>query len=315
MAGRIAWVLSGGVATAGVFALLDRIDLGEAGWLFDLFSHFPRLIALGASVALVVALVLKQMRQAILAGAAAAVSLMAWQAPAPFAAPQTAPDDAALVRVVSANVHADPAALADLAKQAQAYGADIVSVYEAPALDDETLQALFPGMTAIAIRNSADGRGLSKRMLAITHGAATPISVASPGGRSNRAVLRYAILVGGRTVQIVAGHPVSPGEPAGMRDRNRLLATLDDGLDPRAPFIVMGDFNASPWSRVFAATPGIRAGDPRFESTFPTPAPWLGAPIDHIKFGGGLVLTDYRAGPDVGSDHLPLFATFALPDR
>lgn len=315
MSGRIAWGLSGGVALATVFALLDRIDLGEAGWLFDLFSHFPRLIAFGAAVALVVALVLKQMRQAIPAGVAAAVSLMTWQTPAPFASPQTAPDDTAMVRVVSANVHADPAALAALAKQAQAYGADVVSVYEAPTLDDEKLQALFPGLTAIAIRNSADGRGLSKRMLAITRGAATPIAVVSPGGRSNRAVLRYGILAGGRTIQIVAGHPVSPGEPAGMRDRNRLLATLGDGLDTGEPFIVMGDFNASPWSRVFAATPGMRAGDPRFESTFPTLALWLGAPIDHIKFGGGLVLTDYRTGPDIGSDHLPLFATFALPDR
>jgi len=307
--------LSGGVAVATALALLDRIDLGEAGWLFDLVSHFPRLIALGAFVALGVALSLKQIRQAALAGVAAAISLTTWQSPAPFAAPQGPPDNAVLVRVVSANVHADPAALIDLAKRAQAYRADIVSVYEAPTLDGETLQALFPGMTAVAIRNSADGRGLSKRMLAITRGAATPVSVASPGGRSNRAVLRYQILAGGRTIQIVAGHPVSPGEPAGMRDRNRLLATLGDGLDTGAPFLVMGDFNASPWSRVFGSTPGMRAGDPRLESTFPTPALWLGAPIDHIKFGGGLALTDYRVGPDIGSDHLPLFATFALPDR
>ena len=33
-----------------------------------------------------------------------------------------------------------------------------------------------------------------------------------------------------------------------------------------------------------------------------------------LTVGGGLVLTDYRAGPDIGSDHLPLFATFALPE-
>jgi len=27
------------------------------------------------------------------------------------------------------------------------------------------------------------------------------------------------------------------------------------------------------------------------------------------------VLTDYRVGPNTGSDHLPLFATFAAPDN
>jgi endonuclease/exonuclease/phosphatase (EEP) superfamily protein YafD len=57
----------------------------------------------------------------------------------------------------------------------------------------------------------------------------------------------------------------------------------------------------------------VRAGDPRFDGTFPSFAGWFGLPIDHVKFGGGLVLTDYRAGPSIGSDHLPLFATFALP--
>jgi endonuclease/exonuclease/phosphatase (EEP) superfamily protein YafD len=31
-----------------------------------------------------------------------------------------------------------------------------------------------------------------------------------------------------------------------------------------------------------------------------------------VKFGGGLVLTEYHAGENIGSDHLPLFATFAL---
>ena len=36
-------------------------------------------------------------------------------------------------------------------------------------------------------------------------------------------------------------------------------------------------------------------------------------PIDHVTFGGGLVLIEHRVGPDIGSDHLPVFATFALP--
>jgi endonuclease/exonuclease/phosphatase (EEP) superfamily protein YafD len=77
--------------------------------------------------------------------------------------------------------------------------------------------------------------------------------------------------------------------------------------------VIMGDFNSTPWGRAYSFVPGLRAGDSRFEGTFPAGAGWFGLPIDHIKFGGGLVLTDFRLGESVGSDHLPLLATFALP--
>ncbi len=310
---RLLWIVAVGVAVATLLAQLDRIDLGEAGWLFDLLAHFPRQAAVVAFLAAVGAGAMKMWRPAGLAAGVTAFNLAIVLATPGFAIPQPAPQDSVLLRVVSANVHASPEALAKLSALAQEYGADLVSVYEAPAINDEELKPLFPGMATSAIRTSTDGRDLSKKMLAMSAKPVSPIMVASPGGRSNRAVLRYRLSLAGDEIQIVAAHPVSPDSPAGMADRNRLLTTLDDGLDEASPFIVMGDFNASPWSRIYGLTPGKRAGDPRFEATFPAPALLLGIPIDHIKFGGGLRLVEHHVGPDIGSDHLPVFATFALP--
>lgn len=313
LAARSLWILAIGVAVATLLGQLDRADLGEAGWLFDLLVHFPRQLAVIALIVALAAAAMKLSRQAGLATAVAALNISIVLGTPRFTIPAPAPEGAVFLRVVSANVHASPEALAELSALAQEYGADLVSIYEAPALNDEALRKLFPGMTTSTIRKSTDGRDLSKKMLAISARPISPITVASPGGRSNRAVLRYDLSLGSGQIQIVAAHPVSPDSPAGMGDRNRLLATLDQGLDITAPFIVMGDFNASPWSRVFGGAPGVRAGDPRFEMSFPAGMPPLGIPIDHIMSGGGLALTDYQVGPDIGSDHLPLLATFALP--
>ncbi len=310
LAARSLWIVAISAAVATLLGQLDRVDFGDAGWVFDLIVHFPRQIAAASLLVAAAAAAMKVWRPAGLAAGVAALNLAIVLATPRFAVPEPAPEGARLLRVVSANVHASPEALTRLSELAQEYGADLVSVYEAPAINDEALRKLFPGMTTSAIRKSTDGRDLSKKMLAISSAPMSPITVASPGGRSNRAVLRYTLSVGGRQVQIVAAHPVSPDGPTGMGDRNRLLATLGQGLDQAAPFLVMGDFNAPPWSRIYTLTPGARAGDPRFEATFPASAILLGIPIDHIKFGGGLVLTEHHVGPDIGSDHLPVFASF-----
>jgi endonuclease/exonuclease/phosphatase (EEP) superfamily protein YafD len=75
--------------------------------------------------------------------------------------------------------------------------------------------------------------------------------------------------------------------------------------------IVMGDFNSTPWSDLQTAFRKATWLDNRgpLVVTWPTalPAP-LRVPIDTVFVGGGLTLRDFRAGPDLGSDHLPVIA-------
>lgn len=307
----LVWILIACLAAATLAGQFDRLDLGEAGWAFDLFAHFPRHLVVAAILAAAIAALCRKRVPSALAAAIAIFHAILVLTTSSYSPPSEAPNDAKLVRIVSSNVHGSPDALAALSRLADKYAADLVSVYEVPALSDAELENLFPAASVVAVRQSVDGRELSKKMLAVSRLVVTPAEVFSTGGRSNRAVLRYQL--SGESIQIIAAHPVSPDSPAGMRDRNRMLSALALGVDQAAPFVIMGDFNASPWSRIYRQLPGMRAGDPRLESTFPAQSPALGIPIDHILFGGGLQLRDYRVGPDIGSDHLPLFATFALP--
>jgi endonuclease/exonuclease/phosphatase (EEP) superfamily protein YafD len=86
------------------------------------------------------------------------------------------------------------------------------------------------------------------------------------------------------------------------------LAQLPDDL------VLMGDFNAAPWSRIqqdLRTTTGL-------ENEFAAPSwpawgPWpIRLPIDHILARGRARIHAFAAGPEIGSDHLPVEAVVSL---
>lgn len=305
------WIFVAVLAGATALGLLSHVwTQGRIGWALDLLSHWPKHLALAG---LIVGAVAGLRRMRFAAGIAAAV--VAWNGAlvlglSGYALPETAPAEARLLRIVSANVHGARPALERTAELAQTYGADVVAIYEAPeGLTLEQFGALFPDLVVRALPSARANNGwplIRRSGLAIRAGS--DISVTTYDG-SHGVVLRSEIA----GVQLVTAHPPSPGDPGLKADRDRQLADTSTDLVSDAPFIVAGDFNTTPWGRAYSGAPGTRAGDPRFAGTFPAMLGPLGLPIDHVRFGGGLKLTDYREGPDVGSDHLPLFATFALP--
>lgn len=306
------WLLAGSVAGATLLGELDRIGLqGWPGWVFDLFAHWPRQLFLLALIVALAAGALRKLTPAAIAAAVAAFNAALVLNTGGFALPEPAPENTRSLRVVSANVHLSRDALEAVAKLAHEYGADIVSIYEAPdSLKPGDLAALFPDMPLTVLPSTTDrGHQLAKRSLLAADAGTVDQASVTYFDHSNGVIVRLPF----EGVQIVTTHPPSPGTPHYAYDRNRQLPRTADGLDTARPFIVMGDMNTTPWGNIFASVPGTRAGDPRFEGSFPAFAGPLGLPIDHIKFGGGLVLTDYRVGPDIGSDHRPLLATFALP--
>ena len=94
----------------------------------------------------------------------------------------------------------------------------------------------------------------------------------------------------------------------------RLLATLAGSSD--VPVLIAGDFNMPADDSTMAA---LRANFRfAFEEagwgygyTRPARLPWVR--IDHILTGPQWYVSDCRVGPDVGSDHLPVFAEVILP--
>lgn len=115
------------------------------------------------------------------------------------------------------------------------------------------------------------------------------------------------------SLEILSTHPLAPTtrERAGLRD-----AQLEFAADWAAGFegnhIVVGDFNATPWSAPFrdlTSRGSLSNSQTGFglQPSFSTESnPLLRVPIDHLLHGDSFTVRDRRLGPDLGSDHFPL---------
>jgi endonuclease/exonuclease/phosphatase (EEP) superfamily protein YafD len=104
----------------------------------------------------------------------------------------------------------------------------------------------------------------------------------------------------------------------------QLAAVRETIADHTGPMIVAGDLNAAPWSAAvkgFTRQSHLRSAG-GFTPTWPRrnfangTACTLCIPqlqIDHIFVSDNIRVLGVRAGPDVGSDHLPLIAELELP--
>ena len=119
----------------------------------------------------------------------------------------------------------------------------------------------------------------------------------------------------GGDVGVLAVHTPRPGRRHRCAERDAALAAIAAATAPLPERrCVLGDFNATPWNRSFAAMLDAaalrRAGAIGFRPTWPVQLPWpLRVPIDHVLVGGDLGVEAVEVGPGFGSDHAPLAAT------
>ncbi|AKU11271.1 hypothetical protein AzCIB_1366 [Azoarcus sp. CIB] len=133
-------------------------------------------------------------------------------------------------------------------------------------------------------------------------------AVVEEGGATPR--IEAVVDWNGTEVTVVAFHPMPPISAADHLLRNQLLADITARYADR-PTIVMGDFNATPWSSAFGAPRRhgfMLAGG--LQATWPAPLRGvIGLPIDHVMVSRHWSVIDHVVGPDLGSDHLPTLAT------
>ena len=140
----------------------------------------------------------------------------------------------------------------------------------------------------------------------------------SPGRFSEELVagvprLRADLSVGGRPLTVFNVHTSPPIGGQRAAERNRGMTDLAAATAAvGGPVLVCGDLNCTPWSPSFSdllADGGLT--DPRRGGRPPTTwragNPLFALPIDHLLPGGGASVSGLNAGPDVGSDHRPLF--------
>ena len=119
-------------------------------------------------------------------------------------------------------------------------------------------------------------------------------------------------------ITLVGLHTAAPVNATHSKACNELIDRAADHVERLAgPVVVVGDFNAAPWSaamiRLIART-GLRYGPGARIRSFPAllggrlfPR-WIGIPIDLVLAGGGAAVVRRRHGPRIGSDHWPVIA-------
>jgi endonuclease/exonuclease/phosphatase (EEP) superfamily protein YafD len=111
-----------------------------------------------------------------------------------------------------------------------------------------------------------------------------------------------------RVVGLHASYMKNPGRYAAHYDW--LLRNIPKFGDR---VILVGDFNAAPWSwqmRRLVVAAGLRRHG-TYEASWPAPVPFL--LIDNVLATPDIKAVSFRTGPFLGSDHLPVVATVAVP--
>lgn len=269
---------------------------GHADWRLDLVAN-ARVQLWWLGGLLLLAALPTRSRAAITAAAlAAAVNLAVV---APLYVPRGGEAEADIT-ILSFNLLSNNEGYEEIVAYIRDSGADVVFLHEGTARWEDALAGFYlPGYEVVSGRT--DELIFGTIALVPTGSEVTNLGFGSRQGR--------ALEVSVDGYSILGVHPLAPvsEREAALRDaQHAAYAAWADGRD-RA--IVVGDFNATPWTAPFRDL--RRAGLMNSQRGFGVSPTWevgqiWALPIDHLVHSPDLVTIDRVVGPDLGSDHRPL---------
>jgi endonuclease/exonuclease/phosphatase (EEP) superfamily protein YafD len=214
------------------------------------------------------------------------------------------------LRILSFNVLANNENYAEIIEFIASSDADLVVLHEASRPWEEALAEADLGYTIWLNRHPDD---IFSSMVLVA-GEAT---VESYGFRFRDPRAVAIRLPSG--VSVLAIHPLSPQRHQRAELRDRQLAWAGDWVgDQTGPAIIVGDFNASPFSYAYRRLRNVTGLHDSIkgyglELSYPARFPALmQVSIDHLLYSDGLSIADRRLGPALGSDHYPLIVDLAV---
>ena len=218
--------------------------------------------------------------------------------------------DGVPVRVLLLNVHTESTTYAEVRALIADEDPDVIALVE---VSRTWLDELAPALARYGQHIEAP-RDDNAGVALYTRGA---LEGTVEGGVRPAIVGKLAI--DGAAFAVTVLHPFPPMTTARLAQQRAQLAQVAAwAAASPLPTIVMGDFNASPWTRVFArfvARSGLcdsRAGF-GVQASFPAVSALLRIPIDHLLASCAIGVRDRRIGRDVGSDHLPVIVDLVIP--
>lgn len=292
--------------TAGFLGTLATLlgFFGSTSWFFDVLANFRFQLAAGlVGVGILYFFVFGRWTAVIFVAMgvinAFLVAPLYLQSPAPAAGDET-------LSIMSFNVGAGRANQEEVLDYVAAADPDLVFFLEST---EEWVGAMPTDGSGYSIGNE------------IPEDRIYGISVLGPGvtvieqlrlGTTRDPVMRVEASVDGDRVAVYAVHPRPPDSQERSDARDSLFAELAGLVAAESmPVIVIGDFNATPWSyafRDFTAETGLVNSQEGYglSATWPSTWPMALVPLDHMLHSESLTTVKRDVGPDLGSDHLPL---------
>lgn len=226
--------------------------------------------------------------------------------------PQPLPPDGVAVRVLVLNVLTSNTDTAEVRALIEAERPDVIGLVE---VNQRWLDDLAPALAAYPgqlTRPAEHNFGLALFARGSVSGSIVELGAPLP-------TILAEVAIGDARLTAVVAHLYPPMTSRWAsyqtEQRDQIAARV---RELAGPVILMGDFNATPWSRTFrglVAETGLcdsRAGF-GLQASWHTGIPLLRIPIDHLLASCTIGVRDRRIGPDVGSDHFPVIVDLVVP--
>ena len=301
------------VAVGAVVSALTLLGFGgRFWWAFDLFSHFQIQYLLGTSTVIVLLLLARRLRAALIFVLFAAINLYFIIPYYVFGTAASAGSSTGIkaltLNVNSANEHYE------LVKQLiRSANPDVVLLTEVTPTWTRAMEDLHGDYTYQRPEPREDNFGLALYSKLPLNNC-TVVFLGAAGLPS----LSAEIDIDGRRVTLLGTHPLPPISDRSSRLRNdQLLAVAGHLRATPGPKILLGDLNTSPWSywfRRLIEESGMkdRSLGKGIRPTWPTDSILFRIPIDYCLVSEEMVVKDRQIGPDIGSDHFPVIVDLAL---
>jgi endonuclease/exonuclease/phosphatase (EEP) superfamily protein YafD len=303
------WV--GLVGASGLCLLTLSAFAGERHWLLEITSHFRPHYAGGMLIFAAVYACARRFRTAALFAAFALLNI-AVLLPR-FDSRPDAPVHAPSLKLVLANVLSSNRDHDSLLRLVAGEQPDIIALLE---INDTWLDAVaalektHPYFRKVP-RSDNFGIALYSRI------PLSEIRTVYLGAAEIPSIQASVMFGDGRSLQVLATHPLPPGGPGSVILRDQQLAAIASwSASSASPVLVIGDLNCAPWSPAFRrllANGTLQDTGRGITPTWPVQPWFLRIPLDHCLTSPSILTKEHRVGPDIGSDHFPVIVTVALP--
>ena len=290
--------------------------LSKYGWLFDMASHFRLQYLVVLSIGILLCVIDKKWHALKILAVAALVNLVMvgslyWPRESYISSEYQASLKTATILLM--NLNANNEEYGKVIRYINKMNPDILALEE---VNDKWLAALAGTLKGYSYRRDISrtdcfGMGLYSKL---------PLEVSSIqyyGSTGIPSVLAQ-MTVGNKSLTVLLAHPLPPGNPNMFRRRNEQLSAIaNQRLAFQDSMILIGDLNTTSWSYCFQDfVKKLDLVDTRqgfaLQTSWPAIMPFFGIAIDHVLVSRDFVVLERRIGPDVGSDHRPVYVKLGV---